>query len=391
MSSEDYLASVVRALVPHEVLDYFDGPRLYSCRSPAGQIFLVLWVSQGEVATNWLYVEISADRYLALKAGDIPIAVAFTQAENSVVWEVAADATGAASVQVVPCDQIDSAVLPPADDCLEWPTGSLPDRLSTTEDAARSSYRGVVDVAITTPSDSQELQAGVLGGVLSSLQDLIHALASDQSTNLRRIPERLRVDNDLAVTGLYAGSFGVRLKASQSQLFHLDEDYTTLHRFQSLMDASGSVESLAEHLPKLNFLTRVRYRRLLTKLSEGDSSADVEWAYPGSVSYRSGLSVQQIRHILSYLDNSPNPEVHVEEHVGRLVGVDVEKNRFDFVSDDGESFIGTLSQQMMGRRYEVPARARATIEAQVTISTLTGNEAWRYVLVDCIPVGQAEA
>lgn len=64
-----------------DVLDYFDGPRLFTARSGTGQLFLAAWVESVGAGDRWLYVPISPARLRALWTGDTGTTEAFSNPE----------------------------------------------------------------------------------------------------------------------------------------------------------------------------------------------------------------------------------------------------------------------------------------------------------------------
>jgi len=113
----DDLRPLVRGLSPVDVLDYYDGPRFYSCRDAAGQLFLVYWVDESEAGTTWLYVQVSAERCSALLRGDVPIAKALSVPEDGTALVVRARG-GEFVVDQIPSDEIELDWLPDPQDRL---------------------------------------------------------------------------------------------------------------------------------------------------------------------------------------------------------------------------------------------------------------------------------
>ena len=42
-----------------EVYDFYDGPRLFSCASETGSLYLGYWADQDERGDAWIYVNVS--------------------------------------------------------------------------------------------------------------------------------------------------------------------------------------------------------------------------------------------------------------------------------------------------------------------------------------------
>ena len=67
------------------VYQEFDGPRLFSCRSRADQLYLALWADQSDDVDTWLYVAISARRLRSVEDGHITLRMAFAEPEDGQV------------------------------------------------------------------------------------------------------------------------------------------------------------------------------------------------------------------------------------------------------------------------------------------------------------------
>ena len=82
----DIPAKSFEHFTPVEVFDYYDGPRFFSVKDLAGQLFLVYWIDETEFNSTWLYVRISVERYIALKRGYISVALALSQPEDGAAY-----------------------------------------------------------------------------------------------------------------------------------------------------------------------------------------------------------------------------------------------------------------------------------------------------------------
>lgn len=100
-----------------EVLDYYDGPRLFTAANLSGSLFLVFLCGRTVDQDAWLYVPISSARLGSLKRGELTLRDAIVEPEGSVAYEVTVPAgRKTASVRAV-LPSNDS--LPPPDDFLE--------------------------------------------------------------------------------------------------------------------------------------------------------------------------------------------------------------------------------------------------------------------------------
>jgi hypothetical protein len=126
MTRRDDLRQLIRGLTPVEVFDYYDGPRFYSCQDVVGQLYLVYWADESEAGTSWLYVRISAERYAALKRGDVAIAYALSKPEDDTVLVVLSGAQEFVVEQLKPAE-IAHDWLPDPQDRLAIDHATLPE------------------------------------------------------------------------------------------------------------------------------------------------------------------------------------------------------------------------------------------------------------------------
>jgi len=144
MINEYYLKETIQNLKPLEVFDYFDGPRFYSCVSKSGQLYLVFWVDETEKSSSWLYAQISHDRYISVKAGDIAIRDAFLQSEEGYVFLVTVDNTKELDLTPLYCKDIPIDYLPEPDDFLsdsQTPVSLDPVNIKAFLESLKSSIR----------------------------------------------------------------------------------------------------------------------------------------------------------------------------------------------------------------------------------------------------------
>jgi uncharacterized protein DUF6575 len=71
-----------------EVFEYFDGPRLFLCRSDARQLFLAYWVDSHEQEEDWYLIPISRIRIRLLKALELDLRTAVKNSEGGMVWKL---------------------------------------------------------------------------------------------------------------------------------------------------------------------------------------------------------------------------------------------------------------------------------------------------------------
>lgn len=68
--------------------EYYDCPRLFTCKDETGKIYIGLSVKDGDGWQMWLYVHVTNDRLKKIENGDFDIRDAFVDAEECSVFGV---------------------------------------------------------------------------------------------------------------------------------------------------------------------------------------------------------------------------------------------------------------------------------------------------------------
>lgn len=383
MTRRDDLRQLIRGLTPVEVFDYYDGPRFYSCRDVVGQLYLVYWADESEAGTSWLYVRISAERYAALKRGDVAIAYALSKPEDDTVLIVLSGAQEFTVEQLTPAE-IEHDWLPDMQDRLAIDHATLPARATSASDLAPRVRRQVFDVAFEKTSNTYEMAAGRLGRLLEAFQNTVYALSCDPTSDIRRVPEETKQRSELMVTGLFASSFGVRLQTKGAGLFEGDDTERALQTLAELIAALSAPDTLAADLHHLNILARSRFKHLLRVMVDSQVSVKADWGTPLGNGRQARASFADIVLSLQKLDASDAATSRVVERSVRLVGVDVQSDFFAVVLDDGEVLKGKLAKGLASRHFEVPSVIKAKLEETSVVDPLTDREKWTYVLLDVL-------
>jgi hypothetical protein len=380
MSRAEHLARLLAELSPVEVFYVYDGPRFYSCRDIVGQLYIVYWIEDGDERSSWLYLRISPDRYASLKQGGITVASALSNPEEGHAFVVHATRSGV-SIDDLKTAQIDPVWLPPSDERLSLETNTLPERIAPAAKAAKSNNRHVFDLAFRKVSNAYEMSCGKLGRLLDSVQNTIFALACPPDQDIRRVPEDVRFNSEVFVTGLFASSFGVRLQSKSADLFPNDKSERALLLFNDLIGALSSPEALSIDLHRLNVLSRSRFKHLLRMMVDAEISVATEWGSPLGANRQSRASFSEISSALRRLEATDEATTQIIKRSGKLVGVDIQSNFFALVLENKELIKGTLASAVATRRFEIPSQISATLQESCVIDPLTDREKWSYVLL----------
>ncbi len=376
-----------------KVIEYFDFPRLFVCRSNLGQSYFALSTTDNDDSFEWLYVAVSESRKSAILQGNLPLAIAFKAPESGFVIKVVTFiASDTPLVSYLLPEQVSSEDLPEPEYSLNLPTHEQGPVLARppARDVAIATRREVFDYRIFPGRDDiHEVPARKLGGILTITQELVDALgqASTGEPTIRGpISSEILQRTRLQVSHTFPGSFGVQFLAAEfSDLLDSSLISKALAEFSNIILAKNSEDLLSNKLHSLRGRVTSKYRRLLKELTDLNSGMSFEW---GSVNPSMGgtyeMTPEEVRIAYSIVDRM---EIAMAEEVtisGKLIGFNSRTRRYEIMSsDDGRTYAGKVAEEVIlevqnpaiGEFYEVDLRM--LIETQST----SGDELIRWVLV----------
>lgn len=211
--------SLLGKLSINEVLDYYDGPKLFTAKNAVGFTYLAFWADQTDFGDIWLYAPVSNGRLQKLKSGDVSLREAFLHSEDDLVYKIFTPFSGEHSVvEFLPSSTVDSDLLP------------LPsDRLSVVSKAKKASkgkseYRQ--ELRVLRGNQSPKLSA--VTAIFNSWWKLIKAIADSGDYEL-----------ELYAEGARYGSFIIELSTSDAEA----SDFA-IKRLKEFIELSDDAESL---------------------------------------------------------------------------------------------------------------------------------------------------
>lgn len=115
--------TILGTLTMMTVYDYYDCPRLFSCKSQEGKTYVAMSVEDRDKTQLWFYVLVSKQRLVNIEANKIDLYDVFKKAEDHYVFGVR---TGEIDeVDMVICKDIPDMVLPSPGVMLDVHEGKL--------------------------------------------------------------------------------------------------------------------------------------------------------------------------------------------------------------------------------------------------------------------------
>ncbi|WP_156922552.1 DUF6575 domain-containing protein [Cohnella thermotolerans] len=374
-----------------EVFEYIDGPKVFSCENPEGQVFVTNWIDTTPQSDTWFYVPVSKKRLNQIRTGFISLRECIVNAEEGYVWEVITPAkgTGAVLVKKRLVQTIIEDELPDIDSYVELPDKEIDDLSllpAKTEiiRSARLARRDVLDLSLNTNSSHEhEIDAYVLGSALLYTQDMVNFIPfQNKATGRYKLGKERSERSKLKAVGFYAASFGVRLESeAQTDLFGDTVLSGALETFMNLLDSTKDIKELKQKINNLNLKVIQIYYEFLKLLDNENVELIAEWASPNEKHMVSRLNKENISTAIRAI----NEEVRIEEHQitvkGELVGINVKRNKFNLITENDEHIYGLIAESLRNTKFTVPLQVEANIRERTEANLLTGKETVTYMLI----------
>ncbi len=376
--------TVLGALELDEIFEYYDGPRLFTCRTPSDRTYLAVSIRDEPDQDVWLYVSVSSRRLADIRAGQMDLQQAFRMAEDGNVYEVTVPrADGRSSVRILPTSELTADILPDSGERLDYIEHD--DAQSTPTDLARLAvqrHRDAVALTFGLPSHMQEIPSAYLGGVLTAFQELIAAIGQalrDVATARGRIQPEILRETTLLVTATPPGSFKVELSASElSNLFGESLVGDSLEQLTAVLKYGADREQLRERFARLHTRAAAKYRRFLDEVVEEPADLRIDW---GSTKKGRGASVglphRELLHIAEAMSQVDETESVTFEVMGELIGVNVRTLYFEILERKTQKrFSAKIADSAIQEANRATIRQLyvATFEERLEVSSLTGDE-----------------
>ncbi|MFZ7311777.1 DUF6575 domain-containing protein [Comamonas jiangduensis] len=377
------LKSIINDLEPIEVFDYYDGPKFYSCRDKAGQIFIVYWIEENAIGNKWIYIKTSTERLNAIKSGQISIAAAFSNPEDEKALIIQSGPNDF-DIDVIEKSKINPQWLPSEDLFLNLKTSTLPEKGVEPIVMAEASYRHVLDIALDRINKTIEVPAAALGSILQTIQSVIDALGCGPESISKRVPEAIKQRNQLNVTGLFASSFGVRLQSNDVSIAGNEFLEKDLENFVTLIENLNEPSSIGDKLLEINLTARGRFKHLLKLMKDSQFSFKASWGGPTGNGRQVTASFQAISQSLAAIEIASDIETNTITKSGTLVGIDVEGDFFALKIDNNNLLKGKISNEMAQHKFSVPSEVNATIEVSAKNDSISESTKLSYKLINII-------
>jgi hypothetical protein len=383
--------TILGQLKLEETFQYFDIPRLFTCKNNTGSRFLVISTFDDYETYEWLYLPISKDRFSSLISKSISLRYALTKPEDGYLFFVTSGFSGDAKVEYILPEQIQSEDLPDDEVYLETEE-KLPVGLGAVDaqEAATGTRRETCNLHFY-PWDTRlpELDAMDLGTILVSFQELANALGQyckGEVTLKGAIPADILEATKFRATQIFEGSFGIQLK-SKSIADLLDSSLASdvLLELTNLLESRDNEDNISNKLHSLKGRVASKYKSFLKEATKLDSPLKLHW---GSVNTERGkvlsISRQELKNAYALVSKI---DIDMSESVvfrAELLGLDVETKRYRVRHiQDNENYAGKISEDSLQQvaHSEINGIYDVTLKKVIETNSSSGAEITKWILV----------
>ena len=378
----------VGELYYHHTYLFYDEPLIFSCASKAMQYFFVLAVPATPSSDEtWLMVPISSGRLSKAEKNAIELRDLIVNPET-VIFQVDRIGTDVSAIPIDP-SALTEKMLPEAGEYLDYsPALELLPSPQAPVDQAVTEMRDVLEISLEKDDGhAHELPCLTVVDAIDNIQQLIYALAYKNGGIRGAIPQKIKEDCQLSMTVMFAASVGIRLKSDELCDIYFETPLTaTLKDLNNLFDVAADKDSLKAFLSEQNPRVAYRFRALLAALIHGKVGIKINTASPNRNSYTKHYSTKELAKSFALIEAEIEEIVETQSFYGELVGVNVERNTFEFVTTGNEHIRGKIAASIRDSVFSIPQTAEAVVEMRIGQDTMTRSEKILYTLIDVKPI-----
>ena len=371
----------------HHIYLFYEEPQIFSCITKSMQLYFVVAIpSESDEEATWLLVPISSGKLLKAEKNAIEIRDLLLNPE-SLLLKVEQTQNEFSIISVTP-ETLTEDLLPESGELLDFVNGMeiLPPSETPAVQASQE-MRDIIEISLEKDDTHiTEISCTALGDTLNNVQQLIYALAFKDGGLRGAIPKKVKEDCALCATGMFAASVGVRLKSCELCDLYKETPLTkTLQDFNRLFMVAGNKEQLREFLATQNPRVAVRYRALLRSLLSNKTGIKINNASPNNNVFSKHFSTKELSINLDFINSEIEEIVEQITVYGRLVGANVERCSFDFITTDNERIKGQIASTLISSVFSVPQSVEADLEIRVGTDSMTREEKLLYTLTAIRP------
>ena len=353
-----------------ETYVYYDQPVLFSCKSAAGHLYLVVATDKNDERETWLYVGVSVERLNLIRSGAIDLHDGFAEPEDGFLLQeiIPYDDQTQPRMELIQPDRISEDMLPMRGECLDLEIETLPE-LSDSEEVAKYGKREVLNLTLNFDGPFRsEAPVTALSQILGNFQDVINAIGIHHF-NLKGINEDIKSNEDIkrkmqmSFLKVGAGAFNIQLASTDTTDFSESSDCRdAIEKFLDLLVAGSNQEQLKSHLKELQSRVARDYTVFLKSLNEFVIDAKFKWVSPNPNSGRTvQLSNHQMQEAIKVLEKYDEEIWPLSRITSKITGTFPRSKRFqkEIIADQA-----IQSKKITTPQLTISASRRNTIASQ---------------------------
>lgn len=376
----------------HRIYLFYEEPQIFSCMTKTLQSYLFLAIPTENDADNaWLAAPISTGRLLKAEKNAVEIRDIFTKPE-ALLWRIV-QSEDRYTVATIDPNTLTDEMLPETGEFLDFVEAmEIAPSANTPVNQAVREMRDILEISLEKDDTHiSEIPCTALGDTLNNIQQLIYAIAFKDGGIRGSIPKNIKEDCTLCVAGMFAASVGVRLKSNDFCDIYMETPLTiTLGDFNRLFSVAGDRERLREFLSTQNPRVAVRYRALLRSLLSNKTGIRINNASPNNQTFARHFSTKELMCNLNLIDSEIEEMVKHVTVYGKLVGANVERCSFEFITTEDENIRGSIAPALSSSVFSVPQIVEADIEIRIGADSMTREEKLLYTLTSITPIVQED-
>ncbi|MCV7252796.1 hypothetical protein H7J86_11530 [Mycobacterium hackensackense] len=381
-----------------ETFVFYDGPRLFSCRSLTDQLYLVAWADDSDEADRWLYMPISDARLKIIKSGGMSVRSGYLNAEGIVyIVTIPYDVSVEDSLQMVAPKGIPADILP-GEHWLDLDTQTAEPAIPPTElerrakQEHRTRVRLEFDRPVTYRSEAPTREVGQILIRTQMLLDAVGAAIGEEQgvAQVGRISKDKLQKTSSDVLAFAAASFVIEIGASSfDDLFGESVFADSVLQIIDLLDPQLKSPDIQSRLSVVGIRAAKSFRKFVVELADSGGNVAVSAAGTNIRYVERQLPSSRLETLVSILSHLvPDEEVVEIRERMELFAYDAKKKRFGLKDSDGLDYEGRVDERVVAGNPNptINRRYLVVVEASSVLDEAIGETKTSYVLVQLIAV-----
>ncbi|NOT13969.1 MAG: hypothetical protein HOP21_00045 [Methylotenera sp.] len=373
-----------------EVFEFYDFPRIFTCKNSIGTLYFGLSVSETNDELEWLFAPASLERHNSIRSGNIDLRSAFTRVEDDFVYLVNTDKShDYKTLERINVSRLKNEWLPIEGEKLNLHTHTVINQNETDPaTVAHRELRETLNVIINPKNKNRtEAPARKLGSLLEAIQELLDALGQKINGNPTikgAISSDILSATEVELALLFPGSIGLQLKAKNScDLLGDSLAGEALQELLNLASARGDKDLLSNKLHSLRGRSASKYKLFLESISSLETDLKLDWGSPkegrGQSINLSKTEILKALEIVSEINVEMADEIEIQS---TLIGLNIRTMTYEILSAENEKFAGKISEEAKAEAANATINNRyiAKLKQLIEVQATTGEEKTRWLL-----------